>query len=159
DGDPVCSSPVLYEDVVIIPGIHNMGLRALDKQTGQVKWEQKADPRNRMSTPALIRIRDKVQLIYHAGGIRGIDPATGEVLWSCRAPTSQSSPVYGSGLLYADAGRGSNPEGDVIDPTGKGDVSKTHVKWQTRVGGAAGSSAILVGDHVDRIVGKGGGRD
>src|SRR5262249_32212921 len=57
DHEPVCSSPVLYEDKVIIPGLHNMGLRALEKQTGKVKWEQKTEPRNTMSTPALVRIQ------------------------------------------------------------------------------------------------------
>jgi outer membrane protein assembly factor BamB len=152
DNIPVCSSPVLYEDTVIIPGIHSMGLRALDKETGRVKWEQEKELANTMSTPALIRIHDKIQLIYHTRGIRGINPATGEVLWSCQAPTSQSSPVYGGGLLFADAGNGKL--GAAIDPTGKGDVSKTHVKWQTRVEGAAGSSAIFVGDRVYRSCGR-----
>src|SRR5262249_21937933 len=155
DHNPVCTSPVLYEDTVIIPGLHSLGLRALDKTTGQVRWEQKIQQRNTMSTPALIRIRDRVQLIHHAGGIQGSDPATGEVLWSCRAPTDQSSPVYGGGLLYADAGGGGGSHGGaVIDPTGKGDVSKTHVKWQTRVEATGGSSAIIVGDHVYRNSGQ-----
>jgi outer membrane protein assembly factor BamB len=159
DHEPICSSPVLFDDTVIIPGIHSMGLRALDKKTAQVKWEQKREPRNTMSTPVLIRIQDRIQLIYHAGGVRAIDPATGDVLWSCGAPTSQSSPVYGGGLLYADESGGVSALGAVIDPTGKGDVSKTHVKWQTRVGKANGSSGIIVGEYVYRSVGKGSGRD
>jgi len=150
----VCSSPVLYEDSVIIPGIQDMGLRALYKKTGKVKWEQKIKQRNTMATPALIRIGDKIQLIHHADGIQGIDPKTGEILWKCRAPTSQSSPVFGGGLLYSDAGRGGQ-KGAAIDPTGTGDVSKTHVKWETRVEGVAGSSAIIVGDHVYRSSGQG----
>ena len=102
----ICSSPILYEDTVIIPGIQEMGLRALNKKTGKLKWEQKTKARNTMSTPALLRIQDKIQLIHYAGGIQGLDPATGELLWSCRVTTSQSSPVFGSGLLFADAGRG-----------------------------------------------------
>src|SRR5262249_6743572 len=112
--------------------------------------------RNTMSTPALIRIQDKTQLIYHAGGIRGIDPATGDVLWWCLAPTSLSSPVYGGGLLYADESA-AGAKGAAIDPTGKGDVSRTHVKWQTRIGSASGSSGIIVGGHVYRLMGRGGG--
>jgi outer membrane protein assembly factor BamB len=130
-----------------------MGLRALDKKTGKVKWEQKIKQRNTMSTPALIRIQDKLQLIHHAGGVQGLDPATGEILWSCKAPTSQSSPVFGGGLLYADNGRGGQL-GVAIDPTGKGEVSKTHVKWETRVEGMAGSSAIIVGNHIYRSSGQ-----
>jgi outer membrane protein assembly factor BamB len=150
DGGPVCSSLVLYEGTVILPGIHDMGLRALDKKTGKVVWEQKTDRRNTMSTPALIRIGDKVQLIHHNGGIRGIDPATGDVLWSCRAPTSQASPVFGGGLLFADEGGGGQSGGAAVDPTGTGDVSKTHVKWQARFQPPAGSSGIVVGKHLYR---------
>lgn len=150
----VCSSPILYEGVVIVPGLQSMGLRALDKETGKLKWEQNVKLRNTMATPALIRIGARLQLIHHAGGILGIEPSTGDIIWQCKAPTSQSSPVYGAGLLYADAGRGGQL-GAAIDPTGQGDVSKTHVKWQTRVEGVAGSSAIIVGKHVYRSSGRG----
>jgi len=151
--DGICSSPILYKDTVIVPGIQDMGLRALDKKSGKLKWEQKTKQRNQMATPALIRIQDRLQLIHYAAGIQGLDPATGEQIWTCRAPTSQSSPVYGKGLLYADAGRGGQ-KGAAIDPTGKGDVSKTHVKWEVRVEGVAGSSAIIVDDHVYRSSGE-----
>jgi len=149
----ICASPLLYEDTVIVPGLQDLGLRSLEKNTGKVKWEQKIKQRNTMSTPALIRIQDKLQLIHYAGGIQGIDPATGNILWSCKAPTSQSSPVFGGGLLYADHGRGGQL-GAAVDPTGKGDVSKTHVKWETRVEGVSGSSAIIVGGHVYRSSGN-----
>jgi outer membrane protein assembly factor BamB len=149
----VCASPVLFGDSVIVPGIQNMGLRALDKMTGKVKWEQNTKQRNTMSTPALLRIQGKTQLIHYAGGIQGLDPANGNLLWSCKAPTSQSSPAYGAGLLFADQGRGGQ-KGAAIDPTGEGDVSKTHVKWETRVEGVSGSSAIIVGDHVYRSSGN-----
>jgi outer membrane protein assembly factor BamB len=149
----ICSSPILYEDTVILPGIQDLGLRALEKRTGKIKWEQKTKQRNAMATPALIRIQDRLQLIHYAGGIQGLDPATGELLWSCRAPTSQASPAYGDGLLYADHGRGGQ-QGFAVDATGKGDVSKTHVKWQIRVECPAGSSAIVVDKHVYRITGQ-----
>jgi hypothetical protein len=146
----VCSSPILYEDTVIISGIADTGLRALEKATGKVKWEQKTRDRNRMSTPALLRIGDRLQLIHYAGGIQGLDPATGETIWVCRGVTSgQSSPVYGAGVLYTDAGRGGQTA-FAVDPTGKGDVSKTHVKWQTRLTCPAGSSSIIVGEYLYR---------
>jgi outer membrane protein assembly factor BamB len=146
----VCSSPILYEDTVIIVSITDTGLRALEKETGKLKWEQKSRDRNTMSTPALIRIGDKTQLIHHAGGLQALDPATGDLLWFCRGVTSsQSSPVFGSGLLYTDAGRGGQ-SCQAVDPTGKADVSKTNVKWQAKTTTAAGSSAIVVGEHIYR---------
>jgi outer membrane protein assembly factor BamB len=145
----ICSSPILHEDCLIVSGIANPALRALDKKTGKLKWEQTVKESNRMATPALLTIGSRLQLIHMAGGVEGIDPNTGEVLWKCRAPGGQSSPVFGAGLIYTDSGRGGN-EGAAVDPTGKGDVSKTHVKWKVRVTAPAGSSGIVVGDYLYR---------
>ncbi|HEY7156802.1 MAG TPA: PQQ-binding-like beta-propeller repeat protein [Gemmataceae bacterium] len=145
----ICSSLVLYGDTVILPGIANPVLRALDRKSGKLRWEQQGRQQNRMATPTILRINGHPQLIHMAGGMQGIDPDTGEVLWSCRAPSGQSSPVFGGGLIYTDAGRGGK-DGAAIDPTGKGDVSKTHVKWQIKVTAPAGSSGIVVGRHLYR---------
>jgi outer membrane protein assembly factor BamB len=149
-----CSSPVLYEDSVIVPGIGDGGLRAYEKKTGKLKWEQKTRDRNRMATPVLARVGGRTQLLHAAGGVQGLDPATGELLWWCRAPSSQSTPVLGGGLVYVDAGRGGQ-NGAAVDPTGKGDVSKTHLKWQAKISAADGSSAIAVGDYLYRVSGGG----
>jgi outer membrane protein assembly factor BamB len=149
----VCGSPILVEDNLIIAGLGDVGLRALDKTTGKVKWEQKTKTRNTMPTPALLRIGRKVELIHNAGGIQGLDPTDGSLLWSCRAASGLSSPTYGAGLLYVDSGRGGQV-GTAIDPTGKGDVTKTHVKWTTRLSCPAGSSPIVVGDYLYRITGS-----
>jgi outer membrane protein assembly factor BamB len=146
----ICSSLVLYGDSVILPGIANPVLRALSKKTGKLKWEQKGREHNRMATPAILRIKGKPQLVHMSGGMQGLDPETGEVLWSCRtAPSGQTSPVFGAGLVYTDSGRGGR-EGAAVDPTGKGDVSKTHVKWRVKVTAPAGSSGIAVGKYLYR---------
>jgi outer membrane protein assembly factor BamB len=155
-----CSSPILYEDTVIVMGYATTGLRALDKKTGKLKWQQNTPVRNGMSTPLLIRVGDQAQLIHFAGGIQGLNPDTGELLWSCRvavdrAPQhSWASPVFGAGILYVDAGTETPdgpPVGAAVDPTGKGDVTKTHIKWQTKVPPADGASAIIVGDYLYRV--------
>jgi outer membrane protein assembly factor BamB len=157
-----CSSPILYEDMVIVTGWQNptRGLRALDKTTGKLKWQQRANERNEintMATPILIRAGGRTQLIHSTGGLQGIDPATGELLWSCRVATDWASPVYGSGIVYADAGTkstfpiGEPGTGAAIDPTGSGDVLKTHVKWQAKVPEADGASPIIAGEHVYRV--------
>src|SRR5262249_42559351 len=51
-----CGSPILYEDTVIVMGCQTTGLRALDKKTGKLRWQQNSRDRNGMSTPALIRV-------------------------------------------------------------------------------------------------------
>jgi outer membrane protein assembly factor BamB len=145
------SSPVLYDDSVIVVGLGKTGLRALDKKTGKLKWEQKTKDRNLMATPALVRVGMKTQLIHCAGGIQALDPANGELLWFCRGPAvSWASPAFGGGLLYADEGRGGGKVGTAVDPTGTGDVSKTHVKWQVKVNGAAGTSPVIAGEYLYR---------
>lgn len=148
----ICSSPVLHGDKLIFPGIANPVLRALDKKNGKLVWEQPGRQQNRMATPALLRIGDRLQLIHASGGVQGIDPDTGEVLWTCRAPSGQSSPVFGGGLIYVDSGRGGK-QGAAVDPTGKGDVSKTNVRWQVQVKAPAGSSGIVVGKYLYRACG------
>ena len=150
----ICSSPILHKDTVIVPGIQELGLRALDKRTGQLKWEQATRQRNTYATPAVLQIGGKQQLIHNAGGIQGFDPDNGELLWSCRCESSQSSVTFGGGLLYVDHGRGGRT-GTAVDPTGSGDVSKTHIKWQTQVSCPAGTSPIVVGDYLYRIGGNG----
>jgi outer membrane protein assembly factor BamB len=145
----VCSSPVLYKDLLLVVGIAASPLRALDAKTGKVKWEVKSRANNRMATVAPLTVRGQTQLIFLAGDVQGIDPDTGEILWTCRAPSGQSSPVFGAGLVYVDNGRGGR-EGAAVDPTGKGDVSKTNVKWTVKVTAPAGSSGIVVGDYLYR---------
>jgi outer membrane protein assembly factor BamB len=145
----ICASLVLHGDSVLLSGIANPVLRAHFKATGKLKWEQKGKQHNRMATPALLRSAGKLQLIHLAGGVQGLDPDTGEVLWSCRAPSGQSSPVFGAGLVYVDSGRGGR-KGAAVSTSGTGDVSKTNVKWEVDVTAPAGSSGIVVGPHLYR---------
>lgn len=146
----LCSSVVLVGDTVVFPSINDAGLRALEKKTGKLKWEQKTKDRNRLSTPGLFRIGQGTQLIHEAGGVQGLDPNTGEVLWFCRGiPGGQSSPIAAGDRIYVDPGRG-NGICALVDATGKGDVTKTNIVWQTKVATAAASSGIVVGDFVYR---------
>jgi len=38
--------------------------------------------------------------------LRSLDPTDGKVLWWCRAAGDAASPAFGSGIVYADSGRG-----------------------------------------------------
>jgi len=148
----VCSSLVLHDDSLIMARIDQAGMRALYKKTGKVKWEKKHRESTRFSTPILVPIDGRVQLIQAASGwLQGIDPANGDLIWNCRGPANKGTPVFGSGLVFVDPGEGGSATGMAIDPTGKGDVSSTHVKWQIKgVPSAAGVSPIIVGDYVYR---------
>jgi outer membrane protein assembly factor BamB len=146
-----CASPILYEDSVIIPSITETGLRALDKATGKLKWEQHHKEWNNDATAIIASVQGRPELIHCVGGLKAFNPATGEPIWQCRkASVSCASPAFGAGIAYADSGFGGRV-GTAVDPTGKGEVSNTNVKWEIDVRCPAGSSPIIVGDYLYRI--------
>jgi hypothetical protein len=100
-------------------------------------------------------VQGKPQVLILAGGlgevpdaIRSLDPATGKTLWWCGGAGESSSPAYGAGIVYFDNGRGG--PGVAVDPTGSGEVTRTHLKWRVASGGRL-SSPTIVGDLVYRL--------
>jgi outer membrane protein assembly factor BamB len=155
------SSPILHGDTVILlcamAKASDSRLVAFAKSDGQVKWETKL-PRVGFghSTPVIVDVKGRPQLILVASGMKemgeglqSFDPADGKRIWWCKSAGDASSPAFGSGLVYADSGRGGN--GVAVDPTGEGDVTATHVKWT--VGGLPEcvASPVVVGEHVFRL--------
>lgn len=154
----ICASMVLYQDTVLLLFEQGGGagtLRALDKQTGTVKWERKRDREQCTqcnATPLLIDVRGRPQLIILAAKrLEALNPDDGEPIWWCDAARGfGSSPLYSGGLVYADT-VGNNQPALAVDPTGTGDVTRTHVKWQ--LPGVTGdwASAVADGAYVYKI--------
>lgn len=149
----ICCSPVLYQDTVILLLDQAGGgayLQGLDKKTGEVKWEKKRPKASYCNaTPILLPVNGQQQLIICGSNlVEGLDPANGETIWSCAGGAWGSSPAFGAGLLYID--RGTTGPGLALDVTGRGDVSKTHVKWLVDKVAAEYSSPIICGDYVYR---------
>ena len=153
----LASSPVLYRGLILmqLDGVKNSRLVAYEAKTGEVKWEQKRPTSNfSHSTPVLAPVKGKPQLLVAgSGALQGISPTDGKVIWSCQASGDTVSPVMGKGLVYVDSGRGSS--GVCVDPTGSGEVTKTHRKWKIdRVPGGF-SSPVVVGDRLYRLTDPG----
>lgn len=134
------TSPILYRDALLVvcamfvPG--DSKTIAFDAKTGAVRWEKPLiDTNFGHSTPVLIEINGRTQMLFCANAYNGVapnalqslDPATGSRLWWCQGSGDAASVAYGSGLVYFDSGRGG--PGVAVDPTGSGDVSATHIKW------------------------------
>jgi len=150
----ICSSLALHEDLVylLVDGARGLGyLQALDKKTGEVKWEQKrAKMGHNNSSPILLPINGKAQLIIAGSNVlQGLDPASGEPIWWCKSVGFGQTPVYGSGLLYAD--RGGNELAVCVDPTGKGDVTASHIKWQNKKSPGDYSSPVIAGEYLFKV--------
>ena len=147
------SSPILYRDTVILDCDQTgktSSIIAFDKATGEIRWEAKRPETSfAHTTPVIVNVRGQPQMLVSASGaIQGVDPANGKIVWSCGAQGDASSPAFGEGLVFSDSGRGGKAV--CVDPTGSGDVSKTHLKWVYPQIPEGLSSAIIVGGCVWR---------
>ncbi|HET6248488.1 MAG TPA: PQQ-binding-like beta-propeller repeat protein [Tepidisphaeraceae bacterium] len=154
--DGLVNSPLLYKDTVIrIVNVEQRDakgvVQALDKKTGDVKWEKpliKSGSAN--ASPLLLNIDGKDELLVPSGNmLDALNPADGSSIWSFKRRMGDLSPVYASGILFTDA-----PGGPAIgiDPLGQGDITKTNAKWKTDKTPAsyAYASPVISGDCVYR---------
>ena len=138
------SSPVIYEDLLIFhcDGTDVQYIIALNKRTGKTAWKtERSFPhyqdlipplRKAYSTPIFAQVEGKTQLISTgAQAAYGYEPITGEELWRVdfkKAWSVGGRPAVGGGLAYLATGYGGKSL-LAIDPTGRGVITDTHVKW------------------------------
>jgi outer membrane protein assembly factor BamB len=147
----LAASPILYRDLLIMPfdgngpeDVNNIGyltawdgafIVALDKFTGQEKWRAKRGlSRQAHVTPAVIQVDGRLQLISGAGDVvQGFNPDSGERIWTVRSLGEGVVPsiVSGNGLVFTSSGYGA-PTIRAIRPNGRGEVTGTHMAWETR---------------------------
>jgi len=135
----MATSPVLYKDTVIQCCDHRgpSFLVAMDRSSGEERWrtERVSSGFGHFGTPLLIGVRGRPQLVINGEPVVAYDPDTGQELWSCRGMKEcvAPSPAFGHGMVYASSGR----TGPVmaIDPSGRGDVTETHVHMHLTSGG------------------------
>jgi len=147
-----CSSPVLWNDKVIINGDHdgNAYIVALDKETGKEVWKTPRPNKTRSyCTPLLRRIGGRNQLILSGSkSVASYDPDTGKQHWFIDGPTAQfvASMVYDGKYLYMTCGFPTKHM-MAIDPTGSGNVTDTHVVWHTRKNPSYVPSPVVVNGY------------
>jgi outer membrane protein assembly factor BamB len=155
-----CSSPVLYRDLVIVNGDQDAEafIVALDKTTGDEKW--RIDRPNKLRSycpPVIAEVDGEPQMVLSGSKcVASYDPETGRQNWIVNGPTEQfvSSVVFHRGLVFLTAGY---PERWVmaIDPTGTGNVTKTHVHWSKRNDGGYVPSPVAHDGHFYLVTDEG----
>jgi outer membrane protein assembly factor BamB len=103
---------------------------ALDGTSGRVAWEAKRDTWSSWTSPIVVDVAGQPQLITVAKPfVISYNPAEGAELWraECVSGDVAPSPIYAGGLVLAI-----EPYSQLagIRPTGRGDVTKTHVAWR-----------------------------
>lgn len=141
------SSPMIYKDKVILvcDGIDQQFIAAVSLSDGKEIWKTKRpEMRNEngefqkaYSTPLFAEVDGKVQaIIPGAQWIVAYNPDDGKEIW--RVDHGQGFSVtpmasFEDGLIVFSTGF-MRPEVVAVDPTGSGDVTKTHVKWRSANG-------------------------
>ncbi len=103
-------SPVIFKDLLIFScdGTDVQFVVALNKNTGKVKWKTSRKTYMAFSTPLLIKVEGKDQLVS-PGAYRTVayDPNNGKELWSVSYGEGFSNvprPVFGHGLIFLSSG-------------------------------------------------------
>lgn len=150
-------SPIIVDDLLIVAcdGEDVEYLAALDKHTGRIAW--KADrtahhlrKKFSFSTPLLIEVDGRQQIISQGTGAVYAYLTDGTVVWKASYDDGYSvipRPVFAHGLVYVGTGY-DRARLLAIDPTGKGEVTETHVKWVMTRGAPHTPSPLVVGDEL-----------
>ncbi|MCI0701813.1 MAG: PQQ-like beta-propeller repeat protein [Planctomycetia bacterium] len=147
-----CGTPTLYENLVIINGDSDGDafLAGLEKKTGETKWKTERPNRTRsFSVPLFIEVNKKTQMVLAGSkSVAAFDPGSGKQLWVADSATAKfvATAAFADGIVCAT---GTSPNKTLvgIDPTGSGNVTKTHVKWNDTKLGAYVPSPLSVGKH------------
>jgi outer membrane protein assembly factor BamB len=152
------SSPILFENLLIVncDGQDRQFVAALDKASGKIVWQTtrsvpyhcQADFRKAYSTPALIEIGGRTELVSTgANQTNVLDPRTGKEIWRVQYNGFSNIPVplIGGDRVYVmtDFIR---PQLWAIRADGHGDVTGSHVLWKiTRQVGSSPTPVLAKG--------------
>ena len=128
-------------------------ITALDLGTGEVVWSQKretdATRKFSFSTPLLVSVSGKEQIVSAASGaVFAYAPTDGQEIWRVDYGQGYSvvpRPIAGHGHVYVATGFG-RPNVLAIRLGGEGNVTDSHITWQTSRSGPKTPSMLLNGD-------------
>ncbi len=130
------ASPVFYKSLVILPveAQEDSRMVAVHRGTGKVVWRNTMRKiKESYASPLVAHVAGRDQLLLIGGETtRAYDPASGALLWECEGPSTfcGATPVVDQDTVYVTGGY---PKRALmaIRADGSGDVTATHVKWQS----------------------------
>ena len=144
-------SALLYKDRVILyqDQRSNAFIAAFDARSGKPVWRTPRRESVGWGTPVAVRVGGRDEIIVNSQSrVYGYDPETGKELWRCDGTTFEviPTPVVAHGLVFCSSGR----QGPTlaIRPGGSGDVTGTHVAWQSPRGSPFVPSPIVYDDYL-----------
>jgi outer membrane protein assembly factor BamB len=148
------SSPVVFEDKVIINGDHDgdAWIAALARKDGATQWKIDRENKTRSyGTPLIRDLAGRMQMILSGSKcVASYDPRNGRRHWIIDGPTEQfvASIVHNAkhDMLFMTGGY---PDHHIlgIKPDGQGNITQTHIAWRANKGVAYVPSPISEGDY------------
>ena len=145
------SSPVLFEDKLIVladqdDGDHSF-IAALSTADGKVAWKTPRNVPGTFTTPVLIDIDGKKQLVVDAATVLAYDPRDGKELWHSEGAQGVvvHTPVWGLGMFIASVGYpGKQVLGIRLNPA----AGEERVAWKYTKGTSYVPSPLLYEDYL-----------
>lgn len=156
-------TPVIYKDNLIfsVDGAKQTFIVALNRNSGEEVWrfdrESNAPRKFSFTTPLLIETADGAQVISPGSDVvHSLNPANGELIWKViyDGYSVIPKPIYDGKYVYICTGY-NTPWIYVVDPTGKGDVTDTHVVWNSNKSIPHTPSLILSDGHLYMVSDRG----
>jgi outer membrane protein assembly factor BamB len=148
------SSPVIFEDKVIVNGDHdgNAWIAALARKDGKTLWKIPRENKTRSYCTPLIRdLAGRTQAILSGSKcVASYDPRSGQRHWIIDGPTEQfvASIVYNQkhDMLFVTGGY---PQLHIlgVKPDGQGNITQSHIVWRANKGVSYVPSPISEGDY------------
>jgi len=153
------SSPILHHDVVYVECdvLKDSFLAALDAKDGHEIWRTPRDDVATWSTPAIVTLGGRTQLVVngwkHMGGY---EAKTGKELWRLGGGGDMPvpTPITGHGLIFIQNAHGKMAPIYAIRPTANGDITpkgdefaSEHIAWGVRRGGGYLQTPLIYGDY------------
>jgi outer membrane protein assembly factor BamB len=165
------SSPAVYKNLLILSmdGIDVQYLAALDVESGKTVWKTdrstvwddvepdgkirgEGDSRKAYTTPYFIEIGGKTQMISSgAKSAFSYEPETGKEIWKITYDgfSNAARPFTDGEMLFLNTGFGkAHLLGVRIDPKATGDITDTHVAWDSFKRVPTRSSALLAKGNI-----------
>ena len=150
------SSPVRSGEVIVFScdGAADPFVVGLDRKSGKIRWRTKRPESSgklfAFATALSLDLAGKKQVVLPgANWIAGYDPADGSELWRAwhGGYSVVPRPLYGHGLVYFSSSF-DQAKLFAIRPDGKGEVTKTHIAWQSSRSAPHSPTPVLVGEEL-----------
>ena len=150
------SSPVRAGEVIVFScdGASDPFVVGLDRNNGKIRWKTNRPKSSgklfAFATALSLELDGKQQIILPgANWIASYDPANGKEIWRAwhGGYSVVPRPLYGHGLVYFSSSF-DRAKLFAIRPDGKGEVTKTHIAWESAKSAPHSPSPVLVGEEL-----------